>query len=155
MVTRLQVKMQSTHEDAKRPSYATAGSAGADLALVLEDGKKAVKIKPGTRLECRTGVTINVPTNHVGLIKGRSGLAFNKGVLAFEGTLDPDFEGEVKVLLLNTSDKEVQLKAGDKIAQVVFMPFMRAMSHGSRGFKESTNPTQRRRGTGGFGSTDE
>lgn len=107
---------EKLHEDAIIPHYQTIGSAGLDLHSV-----EATVIAPGQRAIVGTGLRINLPQGTEGQVRPRSGLAAKNGitVLNAPGTIDSDYEGEIKVILLNTGDSTFFIQKGDRIAQLV------------------------------------
>jgi dUTP pyrophosphatase len=125
------------------PERKTAGSAGYDLTA-LEGGE----VNANGVAKVRTGVYAEIPRGLFGAIKGRSGLA-SRGILAFEGTVDSDYRGEICVILYNTSGKEVfSYTAGQRIAQLVFLPYV------VLNVREVPELGLTTRGDNGFGSTD-
>lgn len=126
------------------PAYAKAGDAGADLKA-----SEAGSIAPGARSLVPTGISIALPDGFVGLVHPRSGLAVKHGitVLNTPGTIDSGYRGEVKVILLNTSDEEFVFERGERIAQLVIQRYEKAE------FVEVTQLPQTERGEGGFGSS--
>lgn len=125
------------------PERKTEGSAGYDLTA-LEGGE----VSPCGVAKVRTGVYTEIPQGLFGAIKGRSGLA-SRGILAFEGTVDSDYRGEICVILYNTREKEVfSYTAGQRIAQLVIIPYV-AMK-----VREVPELGLTARGDNGFGSTD-
>lgn len=130
------------------PAYETAGAAGMDLrAAVLED--RPILILPGKRALVPTGLVLEIPEGFEGQIRPRSGLALNHGITCLNtpGTIDSDYRGEVKVLLVNLGDDPFVVTRGTRIAQIVFAKVARlALSE-----KNAAGGTAR--GAGGFGST--
>lgn len=128
------------------PSYETAGSAGADLSAA-----EAVTIEPGERQLVGTGLRIALPQGFEAQIRPRSGLALRHGVtlLNTPGTIDSDYRGEIRVLLINLGDTPVQITRGMRIAQLVLARFEQA-----DWVSQSIDPEATARGAGGFGSTD-
>src|SRR5688572_2279441 len=126
------------------PSYATSGSAGLDLCAA-----QGHRIEPGERKLVGTGFAIALPSNCEGQIRPRSGLAARSGltVLNAPGTIDADYRGEVKVLLINLGLQPVDIVTGDRIAQLVVAPVSRLR------LVEVDNLPSTVRGAGGFGST--
>jgi dUTP pyrophosphatase len=126
------------------PSYATTGSAGLDLCAA-----GAHRIEPGERKLVGTGFAIALPSNCEGQIRPRSGLAARSGltVLNAPGTIDADYRGEVKVLLINLGLEPVEIVAGDRIAQLIVAPISRLR------LIEVEDLPSTVRGAGGFGST--
>lgn len=135
-------------EDLALPAYETAGSAGMDLrAAVPED--RPLLILPGRRLLVATGLVMEIPEGFEGQIRPRSGLAFKNGITCLNtpGTIDSDYRGEVKVLLVNLGEEEFVITRGMRIAQIVFAPVTQVT-----GEERSLSGTTAR-GAGGFGST--
>jgi len=126
------------------PGYAKAGDAGADLRA-----SEAGRIGPGERLLVPTGVKIALPDGFVGLVHPRSGLAVKQGitVLNTPGTIDSGYRGELKVVLLNTSNDEFVFERGERIAQLVIQKYEKAE------FVEVSSLPETERGEGGFGSS--
>ena len=128
------------------PSYATEGSAGLDLRANLEDQEI---IAPGERKLISTGLHIELPVGYEAQIRPRSGLAYKKGitVLNSPGTIDSDYRGEIKVLLINHSSEGCIIEDGERISQMVIAPYSRIEWNQSEELMESA------RGEGGYGST--
>ncbi|WP_394849873.1 dUTP diphosphatase [Pendulispora brunnea] len=128
------------------PRYQTAGSAGMDLVAALE---KPVRIKPMERVLIPTGLRFAIPPQFEGQVRPRSGLAANDGltVLNAPGTIDSDYRGEAKVLLVNLGSKAVTIAPLDRIAQLVIAPVARAQLFEVAALDETA------RGEGGYGST--
>ena len=107
---------EKLHEDAIIPHYQTIGSAGLDLHSI-----EATTLEPGERKLVGTGLKINLPKGTEGQVRPRSGLAAKHGitVLNSPGTIDEDYQGEIKVILLNTSNSTFSIEKGDRIAQLV------------------------------------
>ena len=128
------------------PAYATAGAAGMDIvAAVTED----LVLAPGGRSAVPTGLSMAVPAGHEVQVRPRSGLALRHGVTVANapGTIDSDYRGEVKILLVNLGDAEFTVSRGMRIAQIVLAPVTRADPK----IVEELDDTAR--GSGGFGST--
>src|SRR5690242_14293013 len=123
------------------PEYATDGAAGADLRA-----SEAVTLPPGGRTAVPTGLHLEIPPGHVGLVWPRSGLAVRHGIDTLAGVIDSDYRGELKVVLVNHGDEPFAIAAGDRIAQLLIQPGVRARV--SRGAVADTA-----RAAGGFGST--
>jgi dUTP pyrophosphatase len=130
--------------DLDLPSYATTGSAGLDLCAAQRH-----RIEQGERKLVGTGFAIALPANCEGQIRPRSGLAARSGVTVLNapGTIDADYRGEVKVLLINLGVEPVEIMTGDRIAQLVVAPVSRLR------LVEVDNLPSTTRGAGGFGST--
>ncbi|MFM7770648.1 MAG: dUTP diphosphatase [Bacteroidota bacterium] len=128
------------------PSYATEASAGKDLrANILAD----IELLPLERTLIPTGLFFEIPVGYEAQIRPRSGLAFKQGVTVLNspGTIDADYRGEIKVLLVNLSSEKFIIKSGERIAQVVFA------KHEQIQWIESIGLNESKRGDGGFGST--
>jgi len=131
------------------PEYATAGSAAVDLRAALDEDT-VLTIAPGARALIPTGLSISPEsTDVVAVIAGRSGLGVKKGVSLANGigVIDSDYRGEIQVGLINRGDEPFEVRRGDRIAQMMFLPVLAA----SFIPVESLDETDR--GTGGFGST--
>lgn len=128
------------------PEYATELAAGIDLRANLP---APVILKPMQRVLVATGLFIELPAGHEAQIRPRSGLAFKNGitVLNSPGTIDADYRGEVKVLLINLSDTDFEIKDGERIAQMVIAKHEQLMWQQTNQLENSS------RGEGGFGST--
>ncbi len=128
------------------PSYATGGAAGADVRSA-EDGP--VTIEPGERAAVATGLVFEIPEGWEIQVRPRSGLAWRQGltVVNAPGTIDSDYRGEVKVLLVNLGSERLTVERGDRVAQLILSPVHRAM------FVEVEALTETERAEGGFGST--
>ena len=128
------------------PAYATTGAAGMDIvAAVTED----LVLAPGGRSAVPTGLSMAVPAGHEVQVRPRSGLALRHGVTVANapGTIDSDYRGEVKILLVNLGDADFTVSRGMRIAQIVLAPVTRAAPK----LVEELDDTAR--GSGGFGST--
>lgn len=134
--------------DLPLPSYASPGAAGLDLHAALPEGEPLV-LASGARAAVPTGLAIALPPGHEGQVRPRSGLAARHGltVLNAPGTIDEDYRGEVKVLLVNLGQEVVTLHRGERIAQLVVAPVTRV------GIAELAELDGTERGSGGFGST--
>jgi dUTP pyrophosphatase len=128
------------------PSYETEYSAGMDLRAAISD---TVTIKAGERDIIPTGFIMAIPVGFEGQVRPRSGLAFKHGVTLTNspGTIDADYRGEVKVLLINHGDQDFVISRGDRIAQLLITPVVQADCEEVDSLDETT------RGAGGFGST--
>ncbi|GAA4905937.1 hypothetical protein GCM10025789_26660 [Tessaracoccus lubricantis] len=127
------------------PTYAHPGDAGADLRAV-ED----VVLEPGERRLVGTGVAVAIPDGYVGLVTPRSGLAARAGlsIVNSPGVIDAGYRGEIKVCLINLDPREtIRLSAGDRMAQLLILPFVTAT------FTEVGSLDETSRGIGGYGST--
>ena len=128
------------------PKYETEGSSGMDLAANIE---QAIEIKPGKSVIIPTGLALSIPKNYEIQIRPRSGLAAKNqiSVLNTPGTIDADYRGELKVILINLSDKIFKIEKGLRVAQRVLCPVVKAV------LKEIDELEETKRGSGGFGST--
>ncbi|NNC83280.1 MAG: dUTP diphosphatase [Flavobacteriales bacterium] len=128
------------------PAYATVHSAGMDIRAELE---APLTLSPMQRHLVPTGLYMALPPGTEAQIRPRSGLAFKKGltVLNAPGTIDADYRGEVKVLLINLSDEEVVIEHGDRIAQMVLAKYEHFV------WEEVDSLEESERGVGGFGHT--
>ena len=124
------------------PEYSSAGAAGADLRA-----SEAVVLPPGERAAVPTGLRLELPAGHVGLVWPRSGLAVRHGLDTLAGVIDSDYRGEVKVVLVNHGREAVRIEAGDRIAQLLLQRVERAS------FVRAEDLAQSARGPDGFGST--
>ncbi|MBQ8222554.1 MAG: dUTP diphosphatase [Bacteroidales bacterium] len=133
--------------DNQLPAYETANSAGMDLRAYLPEG--AIVMKPLQRVLIPTGLYMEIPEGYEGQVRPRSGLAIKNGitVLNTPGTIDADYRGEVKIILINLSDTDFTINSGDRIAQIIFAKCeqMEVVS------VETLSETER--GAGGFGHT--
>jgi dUTP pyrophosphatase len=130
------------------PAYETSGAAGMDLrAAVAED--EPMVLRPGERAMVPTGLTIALPQGYEAQVRPRSGLAAKHGVTCLNspGTIDADYRGEVKVILINHGQEPFVVTRGERIAQMVISPVTQAV------FEEVTQLDDTSRGAGGFGST--
>lgn len=127
-----------------KPKYQTKDSAGCDL-----ESAEDVVIPPGEWAAVPTGLYIEIPPRFMGMVCPRSGLALKYGVTVLNGPgiIDPDYRGEVKVLLINHGKQEYSVKKGDRIAQLIFAPA------GQATLLDTESLTATERGEKGFGST--
>lgn len=141
-----EVKYVRINKKAKPPVYETDGAAGADLRACIDS---PVTLAPLERALVPTGLKISVPEGYAGLIYARSGLAYKSGIAMANGVgvVDSDYTGEVKVAVINLSDKPYTINDGDRIAQLVITPAVRGV------FKETDKLEETARACGGFGST--
>jgi len=133
----LKIKISLLSDSAQVPEYSTAHSSGMDLTAAI---KKAIKIKPGRINLVPTGLALEIPPGYEGQVRPRSGLAA-------PGTIDADYRGEVGVILINLGKKDFIIRPGDRIAQLVISPVVKAKLVKTK----SLNSTAR--GQGGFGHT--
>lgn len=129
------------------PVYGNDFAAGIDLRAA-----ETIALRYGVLTSVGTGVKVEIPRDHVGLVRGRSGLAFRKGIWAFEGTIDQDYRGEINIQLLSFAPfpcNSVIIERGDRIAQLVIVPVLRVALTSV----ENLNLFPAGRGEEGFGST--
>ncbi len=129
------------------PVYSSEHAAGADLFAWLPEGD--IIIKPGERYLVPTGLKIELPEGYEAQIRPRSGLAVKHGItlLNTPGTIDSDYRGEIKVIIINLGQNDFSISCGDRIAQMIIAPVVRGS------FKIDVCLSETVRGTGGFGST--
>ncbi len=142
----VKVKIQILHPGGEIPAYHSPEAAGFDLPAALEG---EISIKPGERVLVPTGIAVSLPDGYQLEVRPRSGLAFKAGitVLNSPGTVDPDYRGEIGVVLINLGQEPFPVRPGDRIAQGVIVPFVRA------DFKKIKNLPRSVRGKGGYGHT--
>jgi dUTP pyrophosphatase len=130
------------------PAYESLGAAGMDLRAAVDEDRPLL-ILPGKRALVPTGLSMEIPQGMEGQIRPRSGLAFKHGITCLNtpGTIDSDYRGEVKVLLINLGDEDFAVTRGMRIAQIVFAQVTQATVEERNAAGETT------RGAGGFGST--
>lgn len=138
------VEISYVEEGARRPEYQTPGSAGCDLCA-----SESVTIAPGEWALVSTGLAIAIPAGFTGMVCPRSGLAFKHGVTVLNGNgiIDSDFRGILKVILINHGATTFHVQPGDRVAQLLVTPVMRAK------FRAVSDLDKTVRGSGGFGST--
>jgi len=132
--------------DLPLPHYATPGSAGLDLLAAVD---AEMVIEPGKRAAVPTGIAIELPLGVEAQVRPRSGLALNQGITCLNapGTIDSDYRGEIKAILINHSDQPFRISRGMKIAQMVIA------RHEQAELVEVDALSESERGAGGFGST--
>ena len=142
----VKILVKKFNKKIKLPVYKTSGSSGMDIVAYV---KKKITIRPSGIAIIPTGIALAIPKNYEIQIRPRSGLAAKKGitVLNTPGTIDSDYRGEVKVILINLSKKAFVVKSGDRIAQMILCPVANAK------LKEVKILPRTVRGKGGFGST--
>jgi dUTP pyrophosphatase len=124
------------------PEYASPSAAGADLRA-----REAADLEPGARAAVPTGLHLQIPPGHVGLVWPRSGLAVRHGIDTLAGVIDSDYRGEVRVVLVNHGTEAVRIEAGDRIAQLLIQRVEKAVFARAESLDDSA------RGQEGFGST--
>lgn len=140
------IKKLQNGADLPLPHYATPGSAGLDLLAAID---AEIELKPGARMAVPTGIAIELPRGVEAQVRPRSGLALNHGITCLNspGTIDSDYRGEIKAILINHSDVVFKISRGMKIAQMVIARHEQAELVVVDSLSESE------RGAGGFGST--
>jgi|TARA_Y200000002_G_scaffold25392_1_gene19125 dUTP pyrophosphatase len=143
---RILIKKVSTNPLFKLPKYESNGAAGMDLSADID---AEVELKPLERFLFPTGIAISLPKDLEAQIRPRSGLAIKNGItlLNTPGTVDSDYRGEIKVILVNISNDKYTIKPGDRIAQMVLSQFVQGQ------FELVENLDETDRGSSGFGST--
>ncbi len=128
------------------PEYKTAGAAGADLCALLNE---SLTIPAGKFAMVPTGLFFEIPEGYEVQVRPRSGLAAKNGVTVLNtpGTIDSDYRGEIKVILINLGDADFTINSGDRIAQMIVAPVTQAT------FSITDSLSETERGAGGFGST--
>lgn len=128
------------------PEYATVGSSGMDIRANLE---APIAIKPMERVLVPTGIFIEMPIGYEAQIRPRSGMAIKQGITCLNtpGTIDADYRGEIKVILINLSQEEQAIQHGDRVAQMVIQQVIQC------NWKQVDSLTETERNAGGFGHT--
>jgi len=146
MVMRILITRLPHGHDLPLPAHATPGSAGLDLLAAIDDD---IEIRPGARAAIPTGIAIALPDGHEAQVRPRSGLALHHGItlLNAPGTIDSDYRGEVKAILINLGEAPFRVARGMKIAQLVIARHERVE------FAETAELPGTQRAAGGFGST--
>jgi dUTP pyrophosphatase len=136
------------NRDLPLPAYETAQAAGMDLRAAVPDDEP-LTLRPGSRFPVPTGLAFALPAGYEAQIRPRSGLAAKHGVTCLNtpGTVDADYRGEVKVILINLGEEDFTIRRGDRIAQLVIAPVTQAR------WSEVAELDATARGDGGFGST--
>ena len=139
----MKIQVKKLNDDAALPVYGSSHAAGADLCAL-----ETFLLTPGSRKLYKTGLAMAIPSGVYGRIAPRSGLAFKHGIDVLAGVIDEDYRGDIGVILINHSNEDVCVNAGDKIAQIIFERYERGE------FAEATVLPDTERGVGGYGSTD-
>jgi len=129
------------------PTYQSSGASGCDIHASLE---KSFILKPGERGLIPSGLALEIPEGYEIQVRPRSGLAIKNGITLVNtpGTIDCDYRGELKIIVINLGEENFEIKNGDRIAQLVLAPAIQGQ------FIEVGNLSDTERGIGGFGSTD-
>jgi dUTP pyrophosphatase len=146
MTIKLEFKRLDHGQDLPLPAYQSDLAAGLDLLAAVDDD---LTLQPGNRALVPTGLAMALPAGYEAQVRPRSGLAAKHGVTVLNtpGTIDADYRGEVKVILINLGDTAFEISRGDRIAQMVIAPVLQAE------IEEVEILSETSRGTGGFGST--
>ncbi len=142
----VKILVKKIYKNIKLPVYKTLGSSGMDLLAYI---KSKITINPSKIAIIPTGIAVAIPKNYEIQIRPRSGLAAKKGisVLNTPGTIDSDYRGEIKIILINLGRKSFVIKSGDRVAQMILSPVAKGK------FKEVKSLPKTVRGKKGFGST--
>ena len=142
------IKRLAHGEGLPLPAYETVHAAGMDLRAAIPEGEP-LTLRPGDRHAVPTGLAMAIPPGYEGQVRPRSGLAFRNGVTCLNapGTVDADYRGEVKVILINLGPDDFTVRRGDRIAQLLIAPVVQAS------WRETEALDETARGEGGFGST--
>ena len=148
MVTIRMIREAGADPSVPLPSYESAGAAGADVRASFPD-RGAVMLEPGARALVPTGLRVEIPAGYEIQVRPRSGLALRHGITLANtpGTIDSDYRGPLGVIVLNAGHESFEISHGDRIAQLVVAPVIRATFEETAGLEETP------RGAGGFGST--
>lgn len=142
----MEVRVKKLDPNAQLPTYGSAGAGGADLYACLE---AAVTIQPGETAWIGTGIALEVPPGCVGLVYARSSMGAKRGLAPANkvGVVDSDYRGEIRVVLLNHSNRPQTVEPGERVAQFVITPVL------TPAYREAEELSDTDRGVGGFGST--
>ena len=142
----VKILVKKFDKNIKLPAYKTSGSSGMDLVAYI---KNKIIINPGKTAMIPTGIAVAIPRHYEIQIRPRSGLAAKKGIsiLNTPGTVDSDYRGEIKIILINLSKKSFMVKSGDRVAQMILCPVVKGK------LQEVKNLPKTLRGKRGFGST--
>jgi len=138
----IRVKRLPHGEGLPLPAYGSEHAVGLDVVAAEE-----VTLAPGARHPVRTGIAMAIPHGYEVQVRSRSGMAVRNGITCLTGTIDSDYRGELMVVLVNLGSAPFEIVRGDRIAQLVPAPVLRAS------FLETDNLDETARGEGGFGST--
>lgn len=137
------IKVKKIAHGAELPSYAYKSDVGFDLRA-----NETIELFPGEQKKVRTGLILEIPQGYVGLIRDRAGIVTKMGIHTSAGTFDPDFRGEVSILLVNLSEETASIEKGMKIAQMIIIPVIKPK------IIEVKKLSDTERGEKSFGSTD-
>jgi dUTP pyrophosphatase len=145
-MVKVELKTLDNFEGLQLPAYETDLAAGVDMRAAVD---ASINLSPGERQLIPTGLAMALPAGYEAQIRPRSGLAYKHGISVVNtpGTIDADYRGEVKILLINHGSKNFEINRGDRIAQMVIAPVTQA------GFECVDTLSETARGAGGYGST--
>lgn len=145
----MEIKIKKLYEDSIMPTYGSIASAGIDLYAHLEGNTQIIIIKPHETIKVGTGIAVEPPIGYFGAIFARSGMATKQGLRPANcvGVCDWDYRGEYIVAIHNDTNQEQQIHNGDRIAQLVLLPYTTC------NIVEVDDVSTTERGAGGFGST--
>ena len=145
---KIEIKQLDNFADLQMPAYETDLAAGVDLRAAI-DADTPLVLQPGARVLVATGLAMALPPGYEAQIRPRSGLAYKHGITVVNspGTIDADYRGEVKILLINHGTENFTINRGDRIAQMVVAPVTQAK------FEVVDTLSDTARGAGGYGST--
>lgn len=145
-IKEMNIKLKKLRENGTVPRYGTDFAAGADLCAAVD---MPVTVKPGETVPIGTGIALEIPAGLAGLVFGRSGLASKRDLAPANkvGVIDSDYRGEITVMMHNHGKSEREIIPGERIAQIVFVPYIKGV------FEEVDELSETERGAGGFGST--
>lgn len=140
------IRVKKLNQNAKLPTYGSVEAAGADLYACISE---TTKILPGETVWIPTGIALEVPKGYAGLIYARSSMGVKRGLAPANkvGVIDSDYRGEIRVVLLNHSSEIQSVEPGERVAQFIITPVLKAE------YEEVEELTETGRGSGGFGST--
>ena len=141
-----ELRCKRLRDDVSLPRYMTEHAAGMDLAAALDE---PMTLAPGQRAAVPTGLIVVIPVGYEGQVRPRSGLALKQGLTVANapGTIDADYRGELKVILVNLGQEPFSVSSGERVAQLVIAPVAMAT------IEEVEEVDETSRGAGGFGST--
>ena len=139
-------RISKEYNDIPLPEYATEGSAGMDIRAAV---KESLIVKMGEVVIVPTNLSVEIPQGYEIQVRPRSGLAAKHGIgiLNSPGTIDSDYRGEIKIILINFGKEDFTIQKGERVAQLIISRVFRA------NFKEESSLNESKRGTGGFGHT--
>ena len=147
-MVKVELKILDNFQNLQLPAYETDLAAGVDMRAAIE-ADTTINLAPGERILVPTGLAMALPAGYEAQIRPRSGLAYKHGVSVVNtpGTIDADYRGEVKILLINHGTENFEINRGDRVAQMVIAPVTQAA------FTCVENLSETARGSGGYGST--